>query len=230
MARADNGRDPPGQCGKNLWKPIATAGVASSAMTSTFSVMRPLPLALCALLLAGGCAKRVAPAKAPKPVRLLSQVAEKETEQFPDKREDIEIDTRDHDRTPRVVATGESPLLPTDGLMVKIYGDEEGLMGWDVDNLLLLEVLAENGKIVNRAAIGFSDLVMMGNERIDALGRQAFTFEPGEIILGTLVPEHGFYRLRATVLDYYGNGRCSDVWLHFSSSAGGGSADELRGQ
>ena len=183
--------------------------------------------------LASGCAKRVGSSKAPAPVRLLTETAEQETAQFKESREDVEIDTRDHERTPKVVARGETALLPAEGLIVKLYGDEGAQKGFSVDNLILLEVLGENGKVVNRGAIGFSDLVLMGNERVDNIGRQAFNFEPGEVALTSLLPEHGFYRLRATVLDYYGIGRVTDVWLHFSSAGGstsGGSSDELRGQ
>ena len=164
-----------------------------------------------------GCSKRVSNAKAPAPVRLLTEVTEQETASLKELREDVEIDTRDHDRTPHVVARGETALLPADGLVVKLYGDDAASKGFSVDNLVLLEVLAENGKVVNRGAIGFSDLVMMGNERVDNIGRQAFNFEPGEIALTSLLPERGYYRLRATVLDYFGVGRCTDVWLHFST-------------
>jgi hypothetical protein len=179
-----------------------------------------------------GCAKRVGSTKAPAPVRLLTETAEAETATFKESREDVEIDTRDHDRTPKVVARGETALLPTEGLLVKLYGDEAASKGFSVDNLILLEVLSENGKVVNRAAIGFTDLVMIGNERVDNIGRQAFNFDPGEVQLTSLLPEHGFYRLRATVLDYYGIGRNSDVWLVFSSTgeASSGGSDELRGQ
>jgi hypothetical protein len=181
-----------------------------------------------------GCAgKRVGSGKTPAPVRLLSETAEQETANLKETRDDVEIDTRDHDRTPKVVARGETALLPADGLVVKLYGDEKAEKGFSVDNLVLLEVLGENGKVVNRAAIGFTDLVLMGSERVDNIGRQAFNFDPGEIVLGSLLPEHGYYRLRATVLDYSGVGRCSDVWMHFFPADGArpsGAADELRGQ
>lgn len=182
----------------------------------------PNTSSLCgALILAvalGGCAgKRVGGGKTPAPVRLLTETAEQETANLKETREDVEIDTRDYDRTPKVVARGETALLPSDGLVVKLYGDEKAEKGFSVDNLVLLEVLGENGKVINRAAIGFTDLVLMGSERVDNIGRQAFNFDPGEIVLSSLLPEHGFYRLRATVLDYSGVGRCTDVWLHFSS-------------
>ena len=182
----------------------------------------PNTSSLCgALILAvalGGCAgKRVGGGKTPAPVRLLTETAEQETANLKETREDVEIDTRDSDRTPTVVARGETALLPSDGLVVKLYGDEKAEKGFSVDNLVLLEVLGENGKVINRAAIGFTDLVLMGSERVDNIGRQAFNFDPGEIVLSSLLPEHGFYRLRATVLDYSGVGRCTDVWLHFSS-------------
>lgn len=199
-------------------------------MPNASSVCRALLIALA--VLAAGCAKRVGPSKVPAPVRLLSETAEQETSQFKESREDVEIDTRDHERTPKVVARGETALLPAEGLVVKLYGDEAGQKGFSVDNLVLLEVLGENGKVLNRAAVGFSDLVLMGSERVDNIGRQAFNFDPGEVQLSSLLPEHGYYRLRATVLDYHGIGRCSDVWLHFAPAGGSatGGSDELRGQ
>lgn len=191
-------------------------------------------LAFASCLPALGCApKRVAAARQPAPVRLLSEVAEQETATLKEVREDVEIDTRDHDRTPKVVARGETALLPAEGLVVKLYGDEQASKGISVDNLVLLEVLGEDGKVVNRGAVGYSDLVMMGAERVDNIGRQAFNFEPGEVTLTSLLPEHGYYRLRATVLDYFGVGRCSDVWLHFSplgSEPSGAKNDEWRSQ
>lgn len=176
-----------------------------------------------------GCARRVGASAAQKPVRLLAETADRETTQLTERREDVEVDTRDYDRTPRVVAKGETPLLPAEGQLVRLYGDEAASKGIEVDNFILLEVLGEDGKVKNRAAVGFTDLVLMGNERVDNLGRRAFKFEAGEVVLGSLLPEKGYYRLRATVLDYYGVGRCSDVWLHFQP-AGAGAADDLRGQ
>jgi hypothetical protein len=201
-------------------------------MANASSFSRAVIVGLAVALALSGCAKRVGSTKAPAPVRLLTETAEAETASFKESREDVEIDTRDHDRTPKVVARGETALLPAEGLVVKLYGDEAASKGFSVDNLILLEVLSENGKVVNRAAIGFSDLVMMSSERVDNIGRQAFNFEPGEIQLSSLLPDHGFYRLRATVLDYYGIGRNTDVWLVFSGAgeAQSGSSDELRGQ
>ena len=79
----------------------------------------------------------------PRPVQLLADTPERETSQIQQKREDVEIDTRDFERTPRVVATGETPLLRLEGARARLYGDAAGKEGFSVDNLILVEVLDE---------------------------------------------------------------------------------------
>lgn len=177
-----------------------------------------------------GCPKRVEEAKAaPRTVRLLADTPERETTLLTDLRKDIEIDTRDHDRTPHVVATGETPLMTADGLTARLFGNEAANAGWSVDNFLLIEIVAENGAIIDRVCIGFTDTVSIGTETVDNLGRRAFNFEAGEINLTPKLPDRPF-KLRATALDYFGVGRVSDVWVALRPEAGERSGDELKGQ
>jgi hypothetical protein len=169
-------------------------------------------LALASLLFA--CPKHIdaRPASA-RAVRLLADTPERETTAIPDQRPDIEFEHSDFQQGTRVVATGETPLLNADGADVRLYGDEAGTQGWSVDNGILLEVLGSDGKLLNRAFVGFANGLVIGSEHIDSLSRRAFAFDAGEVTLAPLLPERGPFRVRATVLDSGGVGRVTDVWL-----------------
>ena len=145
--------------------------------------------------------------------RLLGAVLERETSRFPNKRTDVEVDTRDYDRTPRIVAVGESPKFRLEGAHVRIYGDEAGTQGIAVDNFILFEVLDETGKRIHSAVAGFTDPVALENERVDNVGKLSFTFEAGEIDLTPKLPDSDRFSVRATALDYNGVGKVSDVYI-----------------
>ncbi len=167
------------------------------------------------------------PAGQPTAVLLVPETAERETSSFTTLRQDVEIDTHDYDRTPHVVAYGESPPMQSEGAAVKLYGDKDGTQGIDVDNFVLLELFDTSGNLKDRAAVGFTDGVLIGKEHIDLLGRQAFRFEPGEVDLSRFVPEHGAWKLHATVLDYHGVGRASAIWLRLEPRQGGTAFEKL---
>nr|WP_193349528.1 hypothetical protein [Corallococcus soli] len=185
--------------------------------------------------LLAACAKQVpVPAAAavsaqPRSVRLLTNTPERETASLEKRREDVEVDTREGERTPRVVATGETQPLRLDGARARLCGDEACTQGFAVDNFLLLEVLDAKGKVSRRAAVGFTDSVFIGNEQVDNLGRHAFTFEPNEVDITELLPESEPFRLRATALDFWGVGRVTALYLRLEPGAGRGE-DDLRGQ
>lgn len=181
-----------------------------------------------AVLTATACPKRVASDVKAQTLRLLAETPERETTELKELRPDLEIDTRDFDRTPHVVAKGETALFASEGADVRLYGDEAGSKGFTVDNAILLEVLGADGKVQRSALIGYCDTVSQGKETIDNLGRRAFAFEPGEINLASVLPERGSFRLRATVLDYFGVGKVSDVFVRVEPRAS--SSDDLRGQ
>ncbi|MBN1206914.1 MAG: hypothetical protein JXB05_18665 [Myxococcaceae bacterium] len=165
----------------------------------------------------------------PRPIQLLAETPERETSQIEARREDVEIDTRDFERTPRVVATGESPLLRLEGAKARLYGDAAGKEGFSVDNFILIEVLDEKGQVLNRGAVGFTDSVLIGRNQVDNVGPMSFTFEPGVVDLTNLLPESAPFKVRATVLDYSGVGRVSNVYLLLESPSRG-NEDDLRGQ
>lgn len=188
--------------------------------------MRALALG-CTLFHLFGCAHTPSPAAAgPRSVRLLAETLERETTERKDTRADLEVETTDFDRTPRVVATGETPLLTADGSDAFLFGDEAATQGVDVDNCVFLEVLSADGRRLRSVVIGSIPGLSQGKERIDSLGPSRFQFGPGEVQLTSILPEQGAYKLRATVLDYSGVGRVSDVWVRFVPRAK--AADELR--
>jgi hypothetical protein len=190
---------------------------------------RALTACLVMSLSLAGCVRRAVGPQASRALRLLSETAPKETTELTELRRDLEVDTRDFDRTPHVVASGETPLFSPEGFDVRLFGDERGTQGIQVDNFIFLEVLSADGKVSKTAIIGFTDPVSQGHETIDNLGRRSFTFEPGELNLAPLLPEHGPVRVRATVLDSSGVGRVSDVFLRLDPRSPS-AADELQGQ
>jgi hypothetical protein len=200
----------------------ATSPSPASTWRRDLRRIAPLLALPCAL----GCAHAPQGSSAPRSVRLLAEAAEKETTQRTELRPDLEVETTDFERTPRVVATGETPLLTADGSDARLYGDEAATQGFFVDNCILLEVLGADGTVLRQVVIGNIPGLSHGKNRIDALGRSAFSFGPGEVHLDTILPETGTYKLRATVLDYGGAGRVSDVFVRFTRGTTGG--DDLR--
>lgn len=188
---------------------------------------RSVSLLFAVALLFTACPKNieVKPAER-KSVRLLTATPERETLSNPQRAEQFEADT-DQERTPRIVAKGETPLLSAEGADVLLAGDEAGTTGFGVDNAILLEVVSEDGKPLGRAAVGYLNGLAEGKEQIDLLSRRAFKFEANEVNLVSLVPEHGRFRVKATVLDIGGVGSVTDVFL-IVTPRGSKSGDDLR--
>ncbi len=179
------------------------------------------------LLSSAACVKRIETV-VPKTVQLLKDTPERETAKLNEIRLDLEFDTKEQPREAHVVAKGETGLLESNGGRVRLFGDAEGKVGISVDNVLLIEVLGADDKVIDRLAVGFTEGLIMGKEHIDLLGRQAFNFEPGEVNISSKVPEKGPWKLRATVLDNYGVGRVSDVYVVVDAEES--SRDDLRAQ
>lgn len=197
--------------------------------------MHPRTILLAATLGLLACARNV-PASTPAPVsstpraiRLVVDTPPQETATFDKVRDDVEVDTEEGERTPRVVTFGETPVLRRDGQRAQLYGDAQGKLGFSVDNFMLLEVLDAQNAVKHRAVVGFTDSVHMGKELVDNVGRRAFSFEPGEVDVTELLPESEPFRLRVTVLDSWGVGRVSDVYLVLSNQGPRAAEDDLRG-
>ena len=185
----------------------------------------------CAILCLAACPKRIETISGEtRAMKLLSDTPERETTQIQERRQDVEIDTTDYERTPHVVAKGETPMMQLDGRTARLYGNEAASTGFEVDNLVLIEVIADDGSILGRVSVGFTEGVIIGKDHIDNLGRQAFRFEGGEVNLTPVLPDKRPFKIRATALDYSGVGRVTDVYLVLKPEGLDQSGDELRGQ
>lgn len=183
-------------------------------------------VAIAAAALLTACPKHIDAKPAERrAVRLLAAAPERETTTINELAITLEADT-DQERTPHVVATGETPLLTAESADVTLAGDEAGKEGFAVDNCILLEVLSDDGRRLGRAAVGYMNGLAEGKEQIDLLGRRAFKFDANEVNLASIVPEHGRFKLRATVLDTGGVGHVSDVFLLITPRTG--NTDDLR--
>lgn len=198
--------------------------------------MHSQTLVMAATLGLMACARQV-PASAtttststePRAVRLLLDTPARETHTLTKLREDIEVDATEGERTPRVVASGQTPTLNLDGHRARLYGDAKGTLGIAVDNFLLLEVLDASGQVTRRATVGFTEAVHMGREQVDSVGRRAFNFEAGEVDITHLLPDSAPFQVRATALDTWGVGRVSDVYLLLAPGSRADN-DDLRDQ
>lgn len=167
-----------------------------------------------ALLLLTACVRQVPHAAAPaQTLRLLAATDERQSDSILERRVDLEFDVRDFERSPHLVTTGETPLFSIDDAEVRLFGNAEGTAGFSVDNCIFLEVLTPEGTVFSKSMIGFADGLLQGKNVIDSLGRRAFSFEPGEVSLATVLPERGQVKLRASVLDYGGVAKNSDVFV-----------------
>ncbi|MBI3180914.1 MAG: hypothetical protein HYZ28_02085 [Myxococcales bacterium] len=193
-----------------------------------FSTAKPaLAASLCALVYQS-CVKRVEPPPdGPRPFQLLVHTEEQPTAAFIPRREDVEIDTRELERTPHVVATGETPIIRIEGARARLYGNEAANEGWTVDNFVLFEVVSEGGYVYSRAAVGSTDTVTVGSEHVDNVGPRSFSFGPGEVDITSIMPDTMTFKLRATALDYGGVGRASDLYVIFEPRSSP-SPDDLR--
>jgi len=186
-----------------------------------------LPLLVAAVALFTACPKAVPKANvAAQAVRLLPATLERETEQLTQTLPEYRFMSDSYDGTAHVVATGETDVLLADDADVTLTGDQAGKEGFNVDNVIILEVTTPEGKLVNRVAVGYHDGLRRNGEEVDALGQRSFTFEPNEVKLRAVLPEHGPFKLKATVLDSGGTGKVSDVWVQVRPHESG--QDDLR--
>lgn len=170
------------------------------------------------------------PLPAHRAVKLLAAVPEKETSQLTDTRPDLEVDTHDMDRTPHLVEAGETPVIELGNARARLAGNAEGTEPWSVDNFLLFDVLDANGQRLGSFVVGSAAGVLRGNERLDNVGRMAFSFDAGEVDVTSHLPEHTPFKLKVTALDYGGVGKVSNVFLVLDRTAHSSGSDDLRGE
>ncbi|GHG64267.1 hypothetical protein [Comamonas sp. JC664] len=195
----------------------------------TLVLAASLGLMACARQVPASATPAASTSSAPRAVRLLLDTPAKETHTLTKLREDVEVDATEGERIPRVVATGQTPVLHRGNHRARLYGDAQGTLGFAVDNFLLLEVVDAGGKVIRSATVGFTEAVHMGNDQVDSIGRRAFNFEAGEVDITHLLPESEPFQLRVTALDTWGVGRVSDVYLVLAPDDRA-VEDDLRGQ
>lgn len=191
-------------------------------------------LVVAAVLTVSACPKRapepeVPTSGPPRAYQLLQDTPERESSQIEERREDVLVESQELDRTARVVATGETPLIQLNGARARLYGDANASAGWSVDNFVLLEIIDEAGNVRGQVNAGFATGVQVGSEVVDNVGRMTFNFDPGEVDLTNRLPERAPFKLRASALDSGGVGRVSDLYLVLEyADDRSGSDDELR--
>ena len=113
----------------------------------------------------------------------------------------------------RVVAAGQTPLIQRRHARGRLYGDAGGSRGFFVDDFVLLEVLGADGQLFSRAVVGASAPLRLDQQPLEHVGRNALSFDPGEIDLTALLPESESFRIKATALDAGGRAKVSDLFL-----------------
>jgi hypothetical protein len=109
-------------------------------------------------------------------------------------------------------------ILPA-GKEVFLSGAAGAKAPWAIDDVLLVEVLREDGSVQAMAQLGGTLRVKLRSWSVQKVGRETFDFNAGEIELSWLMPKNVPFRVRVTVLDWAattpGNiARASDVFLH----------------
>lgn len=166
----------------------------------------------------GGVANRFT--GAPQAFQILSATPEAETKTRGEQRKDLFANTVTGEPIPYVVTKGAIGPFNRKGGRVRLYGDNVGQQGWNVDNFVLFEVTDRNGMRIHRFAVGFQQGVSSGSEQIDSVGAMQFQFAPGEIDITRFLPEDEDITITATALDTGGTGVVSDLWLILSEDRG----------
>ncbi|MDF1562978.1 MAG: hypothetical protein P1V51_08030 [Deltaproteobacteria bacterium] len=176
-------------------------------------------LALALLPLAGCPARTIPtiPATPPGGFPILSAVPTTATETLMkiEKREDIEIRPTNFEMVPAVVAKGESPVFVLGPRSrASFAGDEAGTAPWKVDNVILVEVLDEAGKIIDTFVTGFlTGRMYQGNEMLENLGEWSPNFEARTPDLSLRLPREQRLKLQVTALDNGNAGSVTDLFL-----------------
>jgi hypothetical protein len=173
--------------------PIACAGACA---THQHPQLQPSPPGIFPILQAVG----------PTPTGALLKVA---------RREDIEVRPTNFEVTPAVVATGVSPpFVLGPQTRVSFAGDAAGTKGWRVDNVLLVEVLDTEDKVLDAFVIGFlTGRVYQGHELLENVGAWSPNFDPRSPDLSLRLPRGERIKLRVTALDNGNVGSVSDLFL-----------------
>jgi hypothetical protein len=148
----------------------------------------------------------------PRPIQLFTAVPEAETSTRAERRTDVMPLGEGTESTAAVLAKFEGDITLGGG-RARLFGDDKGTEGWNVDNAILFEILGPGGAVTHRFAVGYHDGLRVGSEEVDNFGRKTFRFAAGEVDLTPLLPENGTFKLRATAIDTGTVGQVSNVFL-----------------
>ncbi|MDR0965411.1 MAG: hypothetical protein LBM75_02705 [Myxococcales bacterium] len=155
----------------------------------------------------------------PKAFEIFKAVPEAETTQRKEQRRDLYVNTASGEPVPFVITTGKVGPIDRQGGRLRLYGDAEGKLGWNVDNFVLIEIALPDGTVLQRVAVGFQQGASLGSEQIDTVGPMQFHFGPGEIDLSRFIPANDPVVITATALDTGSVGSVSDLFLILSEDA-----------
>jgi len=146
-------------------------------------------------------------------IKIFSNVPNQNSAAFQANRfSDLTVNTSSWDRIPYHMARQFHQVITLGaGQKCFLAGDEAGQKGWSVDNFLYIEI--RNKGTVKRLIAGYAEPVYYKGQLVQQIGRQSFSFGPGEIDLTPYIPQGQSVELTVAALDYGGVGYISDLYL-----------------
>ncbi len=128
-------------------------------------------------------------------------------------RKDLKMDTWLFDKIPYHMTWTSNKVILRSRKRIKLAGDSQGRMPWEVDNFLLLETTDSSGVILKRVVVGYNDDVSADGKVIEKIGPQSLSFPAGSIDVTHLFPINQQVTLKASAMDYGYEGKVSDIFL-----------------
>jgi hypothetical protein len=128
-------------------------------------------------------------------------------------RKDLKMDTWLFDKIPYHMTWTSNKVILKSRKRIKLAGDPQGRMPWEVDNFLLLEIIDSSGVILKRVVIGYHDEVSADGKVLEKIGPQSLSFSAGSIDVTHLFPINQQVTLKASAMDYGYEGKVSDIFL-----------------
>lgn len=127
----------------------------------------------------------------------------------------MHIDTPVWEPTPTVVEVTSFALTRDASTHIVVAGDALGTAGWIVDNFILFEVFDCTGARVDAALTGWTggERVTLDGAPVRRIGRDAFEYVAGEVVLDSLAPPAVPVVIHATTLDYGDHVLLTEVYL-----------------
>lgn len=162
-------------------------------------------------------------------VELLAAVPEADTDSFKDRRLDVNVRTEAGDPIPHLMATRDVGPLELKGGRAVLAGDAAGTLPFEVDNVLLFEVIRPGAgeKVTSRFVLGFHQGLSVADQDPDNVGPLGFSFG-ANIDVTERLPRDEPFLLRVSALDFGGAGRASALFIRLVPGAGPVTEDELQ--